>query len=301
MSRSATLGALASASRVAILHLLQQADGPVPVDDVAAGVGLHVNTTREHLERLRDAGFVERDVERLGTRGRPRILYRSVERPAGATLDERFRGELLRALVAAYGEPGSSSSSSPSSSPPSRPSVDRTWPDHVGHDPSRPDRARTGTPSDLPTGTARPVAGATVPTACREQVAALEAHLEDLGLDPVVEPRPLRVHLHRCPFQELARRRTQEVCSVHLTLVRGVLAAHGGPVDATRLEPFVGPDHCVLHLAVRGGAHADDRADDHADDRAVTDGDPGPVPDRTPSPTTPRRAGPAGDAGAIVR
>ena len=41
------------------------------------------------------------------------------------------------------------------------------------------------------------------------------------------------------------------MCSVHLDVVRGVLAEQGGPLTADRLEPFVGPAHCLLHLRAR--------------------------------------------------
>lgn len=190
--------ALGSRSRVLLLHLLQRAGGDVAVEELAREAGVHVNTAREHLERLAASGFVERSTERRTTRGRPRVLYRCSARPAGAGLDERLRARLL--ADAGGGAAGS------------------------------------------------------VPEDCRPQLAALEVHLEEVGLDPVVEPEPLAVGLHRCPFADLARAHPAEVCGVHLELVRGVLASTGGPLAAERLEPFVGPDRCRLHLAVRSAA-----------------------------------------------
>ena len=194
------VAALGSRSRVLLLHLLQRAGGDVAVEELARGAGVHVNTAREHLERLAASGFVERSTERRTTRGRPRVLYRCAARPAGAGLDERLRARLLADADAGGG------------------------------------------------------GAAAVPDDCRPQLAALEVHLEEVGLDPVVEPEPLAVGLHRCPFADLARERTAEVCGVHLELVRGVLASTGGPLAAERLEPFVGPDRCRLHLAVRSAA-----------------------------------------------
>jgi len=82
----------------------------------------------------------------------------------------------------------------------------------------------------------------------RRQVAALELHLDDLGFDPELEPATETVHLRRCPYAALARERTDLMCQVHLELVRDVLEVEGGPVTAERLEPFVGPQHCLLHL-----------------------------------------------------
>lgn len=82
----------------------------------------------------------------------------------------------------------------------------------------------------------------------RRQVAALELHLDDLGFDPELEPATETVHLRRCPYAALARERTELMCQVHLELVQDVLEVEGGPVTAERLDPFVGPQHCLLHL-----------------------------------------------------
>jgi predicted ArsR family transcriptional regulator len=82
----------------------------------------------------------------------------------------------------------------------------------------------------------------------RRQVAALELHLDDLGFDPEPDPPASTVHLRRCPYAALARERTELMCAVHLELIRDVLEVEGGPVTAERLDPFVGPQHCLLHL-----------------------------------------------------
>lgn len=95
-----------------------------------------------------------------------------------------------------------------------------------------------------------PDAAAAVGTAgsAARQLAALELHLDDLGFAPEVAVPERTVHLRRCPYAALAHERTELLCEVHLDLVRDVLDAEGGPVTAERLEPFVGPRHCVLHL-----------------------------------------------------
>lgn len=80
------------------------------------------------------------------------------------------------------------------------------------------------------------------------QLAALDLHLDDLGFAPEVAAPERTVHLRRCPYATLAHERTELLCEVHLDLARDVLAAEGGPVTAERLEPFVGPRHCLLHL-----------------------------------------------------
>lgn len=226
--------ALASSSRVEILHLLQRAGGPLGVDDLARQTGRHVNTTREHLERLRAAGFVERSVERRRTRGRPRILYTAVDRVGGVTLDERLREHILRAALEGYGEDLGDARSAAEEA--GREFV-RENPDAVG---TRPDPAE-GT-------------DAYPRRQALRQVAVLEAHLEEMRMSPEVDLPVWQVHLHACPFADLARERTDVVCSVHLGVIRGVLEKEGGPVRAERLVPFVGPRLCRVDLRLEEGA-----------------------------------------------
>lgn len=219
---------LSSPSRVEILHVLQGADDPLCVEHVAVAVGLHVNTTREHLERLAAAGFLERRPEERTTRGRPRILYRVVDRDAGATLDQRLRSHLLSVLAEGYGRQVDAPDVVAEG-------IGRAW--AAGLTSAASARGEVDDPAD---------------DGASGQLAALEMHLDDLGMRPEVELDPLQIHLHRCPFEDLARQRPDVVCSVHLGVARGVLAHHDGPVVAEALEPFVGPQHCILHLARRG-------------------------------------------------
>lgn len=238
--------ALASPSRVAILDALQRADRPLGVEELAAAAAVHVNTAREHLDRLRRAGFVDRSVEHRGTRGRPRVLWVAVDRPAAATLDERFREHLLRTVLEGYGPDAGLS-------PAAAERAGEAWArEHV--DPCREGsgvRGARGATGSRPGDAGRPGPGAAPDAAAAawRQLAVLETHLEDLGLAPELDPDGRRVHLHGCPFLPLAQERTEMVCSVHLGVARGVLACEDGPVRAERLEPFVGPGHCVLHLS----------------------------------------------------
>lgn len=236
--------ALASPSRVAILHALQRAGGPLGVDDLASAAGVHVNTAREHLDRLRAAGFVDRSLEHRGTRGRPRVLWVAVDRPAAATLDVRFRDHLLQAVLAGYADEakqvGDAWARRHTGSSATGPRDDGSG----SVDPGRDDAGSGSTGRAAP----EPADADRTTRAARRQLALLETHLEDLGLAPEVEPDGRRVHLWDCPFLELAREHTEMVCSVHLGVAQGVLACEEGPVRAERLEPFVGPGHCVLHL-----------------------------------------------------
>ena len=225
--RLSAFRALASGSRVEILHELQRVERPLVVAEIAEAVGLHPNTTREHLDRLIAAGFVVSEPEVRRTRGRPRLRYRAVERAAAATLDGRVREQLARLLVTGYGKALASPADSARA-------AGRQWAVAL---------TAAGTPQ---TGLSPQLSPQ---EAADAQVVALMTHFDDLGFDPEADPDGTKVHLHRCPFLDLARERTEVVCAVHLGLAQGVLAQVPGPVRATSLDPFVGPQHCVLHLA----------------------------------------------------
>lgn len=103
MSWSRSSGrALHSPSRVRILRSLQTSGRPLGVAEVARSADVHVNTAREHLERLRSHGLVEREVEGRATRGRPRMLYRVAPVVGAATGDHRARQALARLLLGGY-------------------------------------------------------------------------------------------------------------------------------------------------------------------------------------------------------
>ncbi|BFO21055.1 hypothetical protein SHKM778_74430 [Streptomyces sp. KM77-8] len=57
-----------------------------------------------------------------------------------------------------------------------------------------------------------------------------------------------RVRLRHCPFREVAERRQDIVCAIHLGLMRGTVETLRAPLAAERLEPFVTPRVCVATL-----------------------------------------------------
>lgn len=65
--------------REAILALLERADGPLGVDELAAALDLHPNTVRAHLGVLVRTGRATRTTGRGGGRGRPRELYAAAD------------------------------------------------------------------------------------------------------------------------------------------------------------------------------------------------------------------------------
>lgn len=222
--------ALASGRRVELLDELQR-NGPSTVGELATATGLHENTTREHLQRLIAEGYVHRERGTPDGRGRPRMRYRSTtardvhEDPLATRRleDSIAQAALVRALLDGYGAATDDIADSAQQHGASvgRKLVDASPP---------PGRSAACDPRD-------------------RQILALDAHLDRMGFDPVLDPETLTFDLWRCPFLTLARSRPEVVCSVHLGLAQGVLEQVGGPVRAQALEPFVGPQHCALRLA----------------------------------------------------
>ena len=206
--------ALASPSRVAILELLRARGEAVGVDEIARAIGLHINTAREHLDRLVAVGFVEREREHRTVRGRPKMLYRTVvEVPDGPAT---VRARLDAVLVAGYGQAADSPAEAARAA--GRALVEGL--PQMGGEPQQ----------DAPS-----------------QLGALVEHLHELGFDTEIDG--FDVHLHGCPLAHLAQTRSDVVCSAHLGMTSALADRLGGPLEVDRVEPFSGVSGaCVLHL-----------------------------------------------------
>ncbi len=92
-----------SPARRTTLDALLELGGRRTVAELAAALGQHPNTVREHLDALVRAGLTERTLRHSAGRGRPAALYRATlaATPAGpeyAVLAEVLIGALARAL-----------------------------------------------------------------------------------------------------------------------------------------------------------------------------------------------------------
>lgn len=88
-------------SRRAILDLLRTAPDPLSIEDIAASAGLHINTTRHHLDVLAAAGLIERAAAQPEGRGRPKARYRASSAAAAPYTDLE---EQLTAALRAHTE-----------------------------------------------------------------------------------------------------------------------------------------------------------------------------------------------------
>lgn len=207
------------ASRGRVLQALRDAPEPVGVADLAAQLGLHPNTCRFHLDGLIAAGLVERRDEARSAPGRPRKVYTATQ--GAAQLGQRSY-RLLAEMATSY--------LAGRATDPTKVGLEagESWGHFLGSRPPPFQRVDVATATSL----------------------FLDA-LEKIGFAPeaaTVRRRP-RVLLHHCPFREVAERHGELVCSMHLGLMRGLLAEMQAPLRVDRLDPLVEPGLCVTHLS----------------------------------------------------
>jgi predicted ArsR family transcriptional regulator len=207
--------ALADETRVHLLRILRDAPDPLDARALADRVDLHLTTVRAHLDLLVDAGLVVSETENRTTPGRPRRLYAAADAPSSSDTDGyRLLAEMLAGHVAATSAAATDDA------------VDagRTWGTYLVDRPP----PNTTTTAD----------------AARHTLVGL---MDRLGFGPELDDDGTTILLRRCPFLDVARRHPDVVCSLHLGIMRGALAALGAPVDAHDLQPFVQPSLCVAH------------------------------------------------------
>jgi predicted ArsR family transcriptional regulator len=203
--------ALAVVPRRRLLEVLQSADEPLDVAALARAIGLHVTTTRFHLDVLERAGLVGRTVERRGRPGRPRQRYRVV---AAAKASEGYR-QLAGVLASAL-------ATDPDTGP--------RWAEQAG---------RRWATEQLPVDNA---------VSWEDGVRQVEELFARLGFSPRVADGG-QLELHACPFRDLARTYPHIVCTAHLGLLRGALDQLRLPAaEQAALRPFVEPDLCVAEV-----------------------------------------------------
>jgi len=190
------LKALGDDTRYAIYLELARSPRPLATAEVAETLGLHPNTVRPHLERMREVGLLEVETEVRSGVGRPQHLYSlAADAPSLGLEPPAYR--LLASMlvrVAAAGGLGADDA------------VD------VGREQGGVDAAAyQGAPS------------------CLE---ALVAELDAVGFDPAVsgtdDGETAVIGFTRCPFRELAAEHPELVCSLHRGMVEGFVAAVAG-------------------------------------------------------------------------
>ena len=187
------LKALGDNTRYAIYLELARAPSPLATAQIAESLGLHPNTVRPHLDRMREVGLLDVVTDAQGTVGRPQHRYSlaadapslGFEPPAFPALARM----LLRLATAA--------------------------------ELSAADAALAGREQGAAAAERRAGVGT-----CAE---ALSGELAALGFDPesVTDDHGATIAFTRCPFRELAESNPDLVCGLHRGLIEGFADRRG--------------------------------------------------------------------------
>lgn len=215
-----------SPARQSVLSLLRSVVEPVLVADAAAFLGLHPNTTREHLEALCAAGLASRARATPSGRGRPPWEYQATPTAPSPEVREYV------GLVSALAEHVLNSSD--------RPTADalragRSW------------GAKLVTEQALPP---------------RRRATRTLGLLDELGFSPSRPNRDGVVRLRTCPLLDVAQAYPDVVCAAHRGLVEGALSVLGRPPDDAEvvdLVPFAEPGACRLRIPLGGAGEVGPR------------------------------------------
>jgi predicted ArsR family transcriptional regulator len=195
MDAFAVYKALGDDTRFAIYRELAFSPAPCSASELADRLGLHANTVRPHLERMREAGLVEVEAIHRGRVGRPQLRYSLAPGAPGLGFDPPAHTLLAGLLAALADQLGADAEDATA--------LGRRWGEEA-------------------VGRRQPARGC---------VAALMAELDRLGFEPVESPvdppdgRRIRIDFVHCPFRELAEAYPELVCNLHRGIVEGVVKA----------------------------------------------------------------------------
>jgi predicted ArsR family transcriptional regulator len=200
------LRVLGDNTRYAIYLELARSPRPVVTAEIAERLGLHPNTVRPHLDRMREVGLLEVAADARGEVGRPQHRYSLAPDAPSLGLEPPTMPMLARMVL--------------------------SMAQRVGASPA--DAVAVGETE----GAARAARYADAPSALE----ALVADLDRLGFDPIVadggdpaasDAVTAVVAFANCPFADLAQAHPDLVCGLHRGLVAGFVAQMG---DADVLE-----------------------------------------------------------------
>jgi len=209
------LKALGDNTRYAIYLELARSPLPLTTAEIADVLGLHVNTVRPHLDRMRDVGLLQVHTEGRGTVGRPQHRYTLADDAPSLGLEPSPFPMLARVLLEAAADGG----------------LDGAEVTAAARDQGGADAAR------WPEGTSG--------------LDALMLEQARLGFDPEVADGDgqATVAFAHCPFRSLAEAHPQLVCALHRGLVEGLV---DGFDDArvTEFHSLVDRTPCQVDVAV---------------------------------------------------
>jgi predicted ArsR family transcriptional regulator len=215
-ARLDVLKALGDNTRYAIYLELARSPIPLATQEVADVLGLHVNTVRPHLERMRDVGLLSVDTEARGTVGRPHHRWSLSADAPSLGLEPSPWPTLARTLLDAAARGGLAVEDLAESGRREGEEAAAQWPDDAG---------------------------------CVDGLVIEQARL---GFDPttVEDDDRATVAFAHCPFRALAEQHPDIVCALHGGLVEGFVGAWPG-CSVERFHTLVDRDPCQVDLVLR--------------------------------------------------
>jgi predicted ArsR family transcriptional regulator len=188
------LKALGDNTRYAIYLELARSPHPIATAAIAEALGLHPNTVRPHLERMREVGLLEvRPAPAEGV-GRPHHLYSLAPDAPALGLEQPAYPILARMLLQMAADAGLQGEAA------------------------------------VDAGRVQGAVEAAGPERGRPCVDGLLGMLARLGFDPeaVADGDDVTIAFTHCPFADLAEANPELVCSLHRGMVEGFVDAVGG-------------------------------------------------------------------------
>lgn len=208
------LKTLGDNTRYAIYLELARSARPLATAEVADTLGLHPNTVRPHLERMREVGLLEARPDVRGAVGRPQKLYSLSAEAPSLGLEPPVFPMLARMLFNLVRDAGFSGD----------PAADA----------ARGEGARLAHRRSSHRG---------------DCVDAAVTMLDELGFDParVEDSEATTVAFTHCPFAELAEVDPGVVCSLHRGLLEGFVDEVGG-AQVTSFNDLAHREPCRAEL-----------------------------------------------------
>lgn len=222
------LKALGDNTRYAIYLELARSPTPLATADVAGVLGLHPNTVRPHLERMREVGLLDVRPAVGGGVGRPQHLY-SLAADAPALGLEPPAYPLLATMLV-------------------RLSVDAGLDGEQAADAARPEGRRLA---------------ASVKSGSSWLDAVTTFH-ERLGFDPqeVSDGDTSTIFFANCPFGELAETNPEVICAMHRGLIEGFVDQLEDPATVVDFHDRTHREPCLVTLVGNSTAMSADVATD---------------------------------------
>ncbi len=220
------LQVLGDNTRYAIYLELARSPRPLVTSEIADTLGLHPNTVRPHLDRMREVGLLDVTTDARGEVGRPQHRYSLATDAPSLGLEPPTMPMLARMVLDLAGRLGASPA----------------------------DAVAIGAAE----GQVRAAAYDDAPSALE----ALVADLDRLGFDPLVsgfvehmgdaelDDVTAVVAFANCPFAELARAHPDLVCALHRGLVSGFVQ-HMGDAEVREFCTLVDRTPCQVSIASR--------------------------------------------------